>query len=125
MNYALIAQGSDSSSIVIGGLGVALVIALLIFVYNFIIVGNPSELIVIAGRQSSDGHGYRTRTAFAAANVFNSNTVQVGAQKGDAACFTPGHVNGLGSSVSGSSRLSTFDGSLNYATTIPAPSWWQ
>ncbi|MCH8252841.1 MAG: hypothetical protein IID36_10355 [Planctomycetes bacterium] len=60
MNYALIAQGSDSASVVIGGIVVALVVALLIFVYNFIIVGNPSELIVISGRQSPDGHGYRT-----------------------------------------------------------------
>jgi len=74
---------------------------------------------------ASDGHGYRTRAAFAAANTFDSNTLQIGAQKGNAACFTPGHVNGMGLSVPGSSRLSTFDGSLNYAITIPAPSWWQ
>lgn len=74
---------------------------------------------------AEDGHGYRSGSEFSEANTVSSNTVQAGAQKGNAACFSPGHASGLGSSVTGSSGLSRFDGSLNYATTIPAPSWWQ
>jgi hypothetical protein len=69
-------------------------------------------------------HGYANTAEFSAANRLGPNVVQGGAQKGDAACFTAGHANGLGTSAAGSSRLSTFDGSLNYATTIPAPTWW-
>jgi hypothetical protein len=68
-------------------------------------------------------HGYANTAAFSAENTFNSNTVQNGTQKGDAACFTDNHVNGIGSSVAGSSRLSSAH-SLDYSTIIPAPSWW-
>lgn len=45
------------------GLGVVLTLAflaLIIFVSKFIVVGNPSELIVISGKKVADGAGYRT-----------------------------------------------------------------
>ena len=69
----------------------------------------------------ADSH--TNEATFKTDNTFGSNSSNSGV-KGNVACFTSSHVEGLGTSVTGSSRLSSFDGTIDYSTSIPAPSWF-
>jgi flotillin len=46
--------------ILIGGAALALVIFLIIIIAKLMVVGNPSEMLIISGRREKDGQGYRT-----------------------------------------------------------------
>ncbi len=61
MDNMVLAQGSDPASAVVIGLGILLVvIAFVILISKLMVVGNPSELLVISGRRTREGQGYRT-----------------------------------------------------------------
>ncbi len=58
--YTLIAQANSANSgLVIGGVLLGAAIAFILLVVKCMVVGNPSELLVISGRKA-DGNGYRT-----------------------------------------------------------------
>lgn len=71
----------------------------------------------------SDGH--TNESTFKANNTFSNNTSNSN-QKTNAPCFTPGHADGSTATVTGSDRLSTFGGTIDYGSgvTIQPPSWW-
>lgn len=46
--------------VILGVAGVAIAFGLLVFIAKHMVVGDPSELLVISGKQSGDGMGYRT-----------------------------------------------------------------
>ena len=61
MDNMVLAQGTDPASAVVIGLGILLVIiAFVILISKLMVVGNPSELLVISGRRTREGQGYRT-----------------------------------------------------------------
>ena len=60
MNF-LAAQSSTAGAAIVIGLGILfVVVAFLLLVAKFTVVGNPSELLVISGRSSGNNMGYRT-----------------------------------------------------------------
>ena len=60
MNIALIAASSGTNAAVVIGVGALFVIvAFAVFVAKIMVVGNPSELLVISGKQSDRDAGYR------------------------------------------------------------------
>ena len=58
MNTFLLAQ-NVSPAIVIGGGLLFAMIALVVIVAKLIVVGNPSEMLVISGKRQKEGQGYR------------------------------------------------------------------
>ncbi len=62
MNALLLAQSSSSAgAAIVIGLGILfVVVAFLLLVAKFMVVGNPSELLVISGRGTQPNIGYRT-----------------------------------------------------------------
>lgn len=57
----LVSQSSSTTTAIVIGVGVLfIVITFLLIVAKFTVVGNPSELLVIAGRSSGPNMGYRT-----------------------------------------------------------------
>lgn len=61
MNIGLIAAASSTNAAVVIGVGALFVIiAFAVFVAKIMVVGNPSELLVISGKRSDQDEGYRT-----------------------------------------------------------------
>ena len=60
MDSIILAQVESDSAILIG-LGILfIIVAFGVIVSKLMVVGNPSELLVISGRRAKDGQGYRT-----------------------------------------------------------------
>lgn len=49
----------DITWMILGGVGLFVVLCVIWLISNFIVVGNPSELVVISGSQGAGGSGYR------------------------------------------------------------------
>ena len=61
MNALLIAQGGTTSgAVVIGVVVLLLFLCFAVLVAKIMVVGNPSELLVISGKRTKEGQGYRT-----------------------------------------------------------------
>ncbi len=61
MNATHLAQIPDASAGMIIGAGVLFVIiAIVILIAKLMLVGNPSEMLIISGKRQKDGQGYRT-----------------------------------------------------------------
>ena len=61
MNTLLLAQSNPlSGAVVVGVFLLFLVIAFAVLVAKLMVVGNPSELLVISGKRTREGEGYRT-----------------------------------------------------------------
>ena len=62
MDMSLLAQqsGVPSASVILGVCLLFIVIAFVVFVAKVMVVGNPSELLIISGKRSREGQGYRT-----------------------------------------------------------------
>ena len=61
MQTALLAQTDQvGAGVVIGVFLLFLVIALVIIIAKLMVVGNPSEMLIISGKRQKDGLGYRT-----------------------------------------------------------------
>ena len=60
MNLTLLAQNSPSVGIIIGGALLLLIVAFVILIAKLMLVGNPSEMLIISGKRQKDGQGYRT-----------------------------------------------------------------
>ena len=58
MNMILLAQ-VPPSALVIGGGAVFVLVAMAAIVAKLIVVGNPSEMLVISGKRQREGQGYR------------------------------------------------------------------
>jgi len=55
-----IGQGIEGWAIIIGGAILGAIVAFVVLVARLMVVGNPSELLVISGRRTGGGTGYRT-----------------------------------------------------------------
>lgn len=55
----MLAQNGPSAGMVIGFFLLALVVALIILIAKLVVVGNPSEMLIISGKRQRDGLGYR------------------------------------------------------------------
>ncbi len=61
MITTLIAQGSDiQPAVLIGGGILFFIVAFVVLIAKIMVVGNPSELLIISGRRTREGQGYRT-----------------------------------------------------------------
>ncbi|MCA9245108.1 MAG: hypothetical protein KDA32_14210 [Phycisphaerales bacterium] len=61
MPYALLAAGNPASTaITIGFVALIAFVAVIIAIFKLIVVGNPNEILIIAGRRQRDGVGYET-----------------------------------------------------------------
>jgi flotillin len=60
MLTTLLAQGSESAALVIGAAVLFVIVAFVVLIARLMVVGNPSELLVISGRRTREGWGYRT-----------------------------------------------------------------
>ena len=61
MYTSLLAQAESSgAATLLGFVALFIVIAVIVFVAKVMVVGNPSELLVISGKGSRPGQGYRT-----------------------------------------------------------------
>ncbi len=60
MNTSLLAQNAASAGIVIGFFLLMLIVAVVIIIAKLMVVGNPSEMLIISGKRQRDGQGYRT-----------------------------------------------------------------
>ena len=62
MDMSLLAQqsGTPSAAVILGVCLLFIVIAFAVFVAKVMVVGNPSELLIISGKRSREGQGYRT-----------------------------------------------------------------
>ncbi|MEE9296929.1 MAG: SPFH domain-containing protein [Phycisphaerae bacterium] len=60
MYTALIAQNGMPSAMIIGGGILFLIFALIVLIAKIMVVGNPSELLIVSGRRTREGQGYRT-----------------------------------------------------------------
>ncbi len=61
MDMLLIGQADLSSpAIIIGGGVLFAIVSVVVLVSKLMVVGNPSELLIISGKRSSSGQGYRT-----------------------------------------------------------------
>jgi len=59
MNSALLAASSLGATLILGFLLLFVVIVVLTIIARLIVVGNPSEMLIISGRRQRDGVGYR------------------------------------------------------------------
>ncbi len=60
MNTTLMAQLNSETVVLIGGGILFMIVAAAVLVAKIMVVGNPSELLVISGKQTRGGDGYRT-----------------------------------------------------------------
>ncbi len=60
MLISLLGQGSESAAMVIGAAALFVIVAFVVLIARLMVVGNPSELLVISGRRTREGWGYRT-----------------------------------------------------------------
>ena len=60
MNATSLAQNTLSPGIIIGLSVLALLVALVIIIAKLMLVGKPSEMLIISGKRQKDGQGYRT-----------------------------------------------------------------
>ncbi len=61
MNTAILSQASSlNAAIVIGIALLVIIVAVVVLVAKLMIVGNPSEMLIISGKRQKDGLGYRT-----------------------------------------------------------------
>lgn len=63
MNTGMLAQSSldqMEAGIILGGVLLFVVVAFVIVVAKLMVVGNPSEMLIISGKRQKDGAGYRT-----------------------------------------------------------------
>jgi len=60
MNATTLAQNTLSPGIIIGLSVLALLVALAIIIAKLMLVGKPSEMLIISGKRQKDGQGYRT-----------------------------------------------------------------
>lgn len=60
MNTMLLAQNAPSAGIIIGFSVLAFAVALVVIIAKLMLVGNPSEMLIISGKRQKDGQGYRT-----------------------------------------------------------------
>ncbi len=60
MNNLMIAQMNTEAVMMIGGGILFIIVAFAVLVAKIMVVGDPSELLVISGKRSSEGVGYRT-----------------------------------------------------------------
>jgi flotillin len=61
MHTGLLAQGNEvGAGVVIGVFLLFLIVALIVIIAKLMVVGNPSEMLIISGRRQKDGLGYRT-----------------------------------------------------------------
>lgn len=63
MNQSLLylAQSSGvSTGVVLGGAMLFVVVAIIVLIAKLMVVGNPSEMLIISGKKQRDGLGYRT-----------------------------------------------------------------
>lgn len=58
MNMELLAQGGAGTAV--GIMFVFIVIVVIVTIFKLIVVGNPSEMLIISGKRQRDGQGYRT-----------------------------------------------------------------
>ena len=59
MNTMILAQNGPSVGIIIGGAVLLLAIMFIILIAKLMLVGNPSEMLIISGKRQKDGQGYR------------------------------------------------------------------
>ena len=59
-NLLLAASGESGAGIFIGVVLLCIVLAVIMIVAKLIVVGNPSEMLIISGKRQRDGAGYRT-----------------------------------------------------------------
>jgi flotillin len=61
MNTLFLAQqGGASAGIVIGVFVLVLAVVLFVLIAKWLVIGNPSEMLIISGKRQKDGQGYRT-----------------------------------------------------------------
>jgi flotillin len=61
MSLLLLQSSGDLPAYVVIGIGIlCFIVAVLVLVAKLMVVGNPSEMLVISGKRSSAGEGYRT-----------------------------------------------------------------
>ena len=58
MVYGLL--GQTSTGVILGVVFAFLVISVILTVLKLVLVGNPSEMLIISGKRQRDGQGYRT-----------------------------------------------------------------
>lgn len=60
MDTTMLSQVGDiPAGIVIGGVALAVLLSVIVLVAKLMVVGNPSEMLVISGKRQKDGAGYR------------------------------------------------------------------
>jgi flotillin len=60
MTTLILAQDLVTGSIFVAGFTLFVIIALAVIIAKLIVVGNPSEMLIISGKRQRDGQGYRT-----------------------------------------------------------------
>jgi flotillin len=60
MHTFLLAQSGGQIGIVLGGFLLFVALVIFIVIAKLIVVGNPSEMLIISGKRQRDGEGYRT-----------------------------------------------------------------
>ncbi len=60
MNTYMLAQNESSAGIVIGFSVLAFAVIACLLIAKWLVVGNPSEMLIISGKRQKDGQGYRT-----------------------------------------------------------------
>ena len=61
MNTILLGQtGGAGPGILLGAFGLFLIVAVIVLIFKLVVVGNPSEMLIISGGRQKDGMGYRT-----------------------------------------------------------------
>lgn len=60
MNTLYLAQSGGSAGIVIGVALLFIILAIILLIARLMVVGNPSEMLIISGKRQKDGQGYRT-----------------------------------------------------------------
>lgn len=60
LSQTVLAQNGPSAGVVIGFAFLAMIVAFIIIIAKLMVVGNPSEMLIISGKRQKDGLGYRT-----------------------------------------------------------------
>ncbi len=61
MNAILLGQVDGSQmGILLGAAGLFFIVAVIVLIFKLVVVGNPSEMLIISGKRQKDGLGYRT-----------------------------------------------------------------
>ncbi|MHC5108650.1 MAG: flotillin family protein [Planctomycetota bacterium] len=56
----LLSQGDATLGWLLGGAGLFFIVAALFAITKLLVIGNPSEMLIISGKRQRDGQGYRT-----------------------------------------------------------------